>query len=304
MIPAQIPAPGAHGGDGDRLARALGLERAEVLDLSQSLNPFAPDAAAFVAAHLDAARTYPDPGPATAVLAATLGVDVDRVLLTNGGAEAIALVAAELPVGCVEDPEFSLYGRHLRDRAPDAPRWRSNPNNPTGRLAHPGETAAVWDEAFYPLATGQWSRGDDALIVGSLTKVFACPGLRIGYVVAPEPETIQRLRSRQPMWSVSTVACAVLPDLIAAAELPEWATAIRRARDDLTAVLRAYALGPEPSDANFLLVRRAPGLRAHLARRAVLVRDTASFGITDGVRIAVPDSTRLDRLVDALKGYR
>ena len=47
--------------------------------------------------------------------------------------------------------------------------------------------AAVWDEAFYPLATGTWTRADTGtVVVGSLTKVFACPGLRAGYVVAPE----------------------------------------------------------------------------------------------------------------------
>ena len=85
--------------------------------------------------------------------------------------------------------EFSLYARHLAEAVdpaedPAAPRIRSNPNNPTGRLAGAGETAAVWDEAFYPLATGVWTRGDRRRTggggLGSLTKVFACPGLRVG----------------------------------------------------------------------------------------------------------------------------
>jgi len=59
--------------------------------------------------------------------------------------------------------------------------------NPTGLLAGQSETAAVWDEAFYALATGSWTRGDvaaGATVVGSLTKLFACPGLRVGYVLA------------------------------------------------------------------------------------------------------------------------
>ena len=58
-----------------------------------------------------------------------------RLLLTNGGAEAIALVAAELGPGWVDEPDFSLYRRHLPAIDPDGPRWRSNPHNPTGRLA-------------------------------------------------------------------------------------------------------------------------------------------------------------------------
>jgi len=59
------------------------------------------------------------------------------------------------------------------------------------------------------------------------------------------------------------------------------------------------------------LVRRAaedqdlaPGLRGHLARSAVLVRDTANFGLPDGVRIAVPDAEGLERFARALTGYR
>lgn len=300
-----IPGPGAHGGDGARLARALGVPPGAVLDLSVSLNPFAPDLSALVADHANALRHYPDDEPATAALAAALGVDPQRVVLTNGGAEAIALVAAEHPVGDVRDPDFSLYRRHLRTVSAGAPRWRSNPNNPSGRLAPADAVAAVWDEAFYPLATGTWTRADaGAVVVGSLTKVFACPGLRAGYVVVPDAAAAAALRARRPEWSVSSLACALVPELLAAADLTKWATAIAAARRDLEGALRAVDLTPEPSDANYVLVPGAPGLRDHLARRAVLVRDTASFGIADGVRVAVPDTAGLDRLTEALEGYR
>jgi hypothetical protein len=45
-------------------------------------------------------------------------------------------------------------------------------------------------------------------------------------------------------------------------------------------------------------------LRMHLARRCVLVRDTGSFGIRGGVRVAVPGPADFDRLSSALEGYR
>ena len=57
--------------------------------------------------------------------------------------------------GRVEEPEFSLHPRG----SATGPRWRSNPHNPTGRLAGPEERAEVWDEAFYPLATGSLDHG-------------------------------------------------------------------------------------------------------------------------------------------------
>ena len=299
-----IPAPGDHGGDGHRLAAALGVARDAVLDLSMSLNPFSPDLSAVLAPHLDALRAYPDPAAATEALARAIGVAPERMVLTNGGAEAVALVAAACPVGDVRPPEFSLYARHLQRMEVGAPRWRSNPNNPTGLLAAPDAVAAVWDEAFYQLATGTWTRGDDAVIVGSLTKVFACPGLRVGYVIARDREQAAQIAYRQPAWSLNALACAAVPELLVVADLTGWCAAITAARGALVALLCTHDLVAEPSDANYLLVRDAPGLRDHLARGAVLVRDTASFGIPDGARIAVPDAAGLDRLDQTLKGYR
>jgi histidinol-phosphate/aromatic aminotransferase/cobyric acid decarboxylase-like protein len=298
-----IPPPGDHGGDGPRLANALGVPPEAVLDLSMSLNPFAPDVPALVAEHAAAVTRYPDPAAATDALAAAFDVEPDRVLLTNGGAEAIALVAQAFPTGAVGALDFSLYARHLRVLDPAGPCWRSNPNNPTGRLAAPHATAAVWDEAFYPLAAGAWTRADAAITLGSLTKVFACPGLRAGYVVTPAAATATRLRAAQPQWAVNALACAIVPELLDAADLPAWTAAIGRQRDRVVALLRSRGLEPEPSDANFVLVRKAPGLRQHCARRAVLLRDTASFGIAEGVRIAIPDDVGVERLTAALEDY-
>src|SRR4051794_13066505 len=191
-----------------------------------------------------------------------MGVDAARLLLTNGGAEAIALVLGDLGSASIDEPEFSLYRRHLRVVHPGAPRVRSNPNNPTGRLAGPDESAVVWDEAFFPISTGRWTRGD-GVVVGSLTKLLACPGLRIGYVLGP-PTLIERLAERQPAWSVNGLACAALPDLLAPVELPAWAAAVARLRDRLAQVLEQHGMVARPSDAPWLLVD-APGLRDRLA---------------------------------------
>jgi histidinol-phosphate/aromatic aminotransferase/cobyric acid decarboxylase-like protein len=293
---------GDHGGDGARLAAILGLPPGGVLDLSASLNPVAPDPTPVVARHLDAIGRYPDPARATDVLACRLGVPPGQLLLTNGGAEAIALVADELGAGRVDEPEFSLYRRHLPTGTHDGPRWRSNPHNPSGRLAPPDETAGVWDEAFWQLATGTWTRGDagkGAIVLGSLTKLLACPGLRVGYVHAADEDLIGRLASRQPRWAVNGLACETLPDLMQTVDLPGWAAQIAALRRRLTALLTDAGFDPLPSDANWLLVH-APGLRARLAEHAILVRDCASFGLPGTVRIAVPDDEGLLRLEQAL----
>ena len=294
--------PGAHGGDGWRLAERLGIGVEDVLDLSASLNPMAPDPEPVIAAHLGALRRYPDPTRATAALAQAMEVDADLLVLTNGGAEAIALVAAERPEGWVTDPDFSLYRRHLLTVREGAPKWLSNPHNPTGLLASAGEEAAVWDEAFWPMATGQWTRGDTrrgAVVLGSLTKLLACPGLRIGYILCPDGHLAGRLRLRQPQWSLNGLAASALPDLLRPVDLPKWAAGVASRRDDLRRVLDRAGFQARPSDANWVLVDAA-GLRSHLARHAVLVRDCASFGLPGVVRIAVPDQAGLDRLEAAL----
>jgi histidinol-phosphate/aromatic aminotransferase/cobyric acid decarboxylase-like protein len=297
-----VIAPGEHGGDGARLAAVLGIPPGAVLDLSASLNPVAPDPGPVVARHLDALARYPNPGAATEALADALGVPTAQLLLTNGGAEAIALVAAELGPGRVDEPDFGLYRRHLPAIDPEGPRWRSNPHNPTGRLAASGERADVWDEAYWPLATGTWTRGDardGAIVLGSLTKLFACPGLRVGYVHAVDEELIRRLARRQPRWSLNGLAAAAVPDLLAGLDLPGWARQIRRLRGELIALLTTAGYQPQPSEANWLLVD-APDLRDRLAARAILIRDCASFGWPGTVRIAVPDEKGLARLEDAL----
>ncbi|MFN2503957.1 MAG: aminotransferase class I/II-fold pyridoxal phosphate-dependent enzyme [Acidimicrobiales bacterium] len=296
MTSTRIPPPGPHGGDGARLAAALGVAPAAVLDLSVNLNPVAPDVAEVVAKHLDALSRYPDPGPATEAMAASLDVPPERVLLTNGGAEAIALVGAEWG-GRVTEPDFGLYPRH------GGPRWRSNPHNPSGLRAAADDQADVWDEAFYPLATGRWTSGEADLgtvVVGSLTKVFACPGLRLGYVIGPDADCIARLRARQPAWSVNGLAASAVPDLLEKADLPGWAAAVALGRESLVDLLRMHGLHPDPSDAPWVLVR-APGLRDRLAPHRVLLRDCGSFGLPEHVRIAVPPPERLPQLASALE---
>jgi histidinol-phosphate/aromatic aminotransferase/cobyric acid decarboxylase-like protein len=297
------PAPGDHGGDGVRLAAALGIDPDGVLDLSASLNPAAPDVAALAARHLGALRRYPDDLPATEALAGCLGVDADRVVLTNGGAEAIALVAAEAGSGWVEAPEFSLYERHLPRLDPAAGRWRSNPRNPTGELAAPTEVAAVWDEAFYPLASGRWTRGDadrGAIVVGSLTKLFACPGLRVGYVLAPDRDVAERIRRRRPAWAVSGLACALVPELLAHADLAAWSRHVADLRSSLVGLLAGHGFRAHAGDAPWVLVPDAADLRDRLAAEAILVRDCVSFGLDGTVRIAVPGEAGLSRLATVL----
>lgn len=273
------------------MARALGIDPGELLDLSQNLNPFAPPVDGLVRRHLDAVHHYPDPRRATEALAAALGTDPSRLLLTNGGSEAIHVVAAELGGSVRSEPDFGL---HPRGDGP--PWWRSNPHSPSGQLATGSETADVWDEAFHALATGRWHSGRPGIVVGSLTKTFACPGLRLGYVIADD---VARFARHRPHWSVSALSLAAVPDLLASADLPGWARAVAEARAALVALLREHGLSVSAADAPWVLVE-SPGLRESLAPHGVLTRDCTSFGMPGTHRLAVPHPSDLPRVAAAL----
>lgn len=311
-----------HGGDRLAVAAAAGLDPGDVVDLSVSMNPFAPDVPTLAAGHLDALAHYPDTAAvsaATSALAEAIAVEPTQLVLTNGGAEAIAVVAARNGSGSVVEPEFSLYRRHL-EAIVDAPerRWRSNPSNPLGELAAPDEHAEVWDEAFYPLATGSWSRGDDAWRLGSLTKVWSCPGLRLGYVVAPTTDDAEAVRRRLPQWSVNGLALALVEPLLARTDLGSWAAATDRLRDELATALRSLGFAVRPTAATWLLIDAdathgtdgggetgaATQLRRRLASHGVLVRDCTSFGLPDVARVGLPRPEQLDSVVAAFAAVR
>lgn len=271
----------------------------DLIELSASMNPvFAPDAA-LVGRHLPALSRYPDPTVATEAMAEAMDVDPRLLVLTNGGSEAIALVARHLSRGEIVEPEFSLYRRHLAEVTSGAGRWRSNPSNPLGNLASVDETAAVWDEAFYPLATGRWSRGDaDAWRLSSMTKLWSCPGLRLGYLIAPTLEAAMAVADDQPRWSVNGLALAVVPELLAQTDLAGWAAAVARLRTEFVEALCALGFVVHDTEVNWVLVEQ-PNLRDALLTHLVVVRDCTSFGLHGLARVAVPRPADFDRVMTA-----
>jgi len=301
-VGADVPPPGSHGGDGAVIAAWLGVTPDAVLDLSASLNPFPLDVPALITAHAAAARRYGDPRPLEQEIATLVEADPERVVATNGASEAIALVAQLLGRGRVDDPEFSLYRRHL-EIDPTAGLWRSNPHSPSGRLADGDDTAAVWDEAYWQLATGIWTRGDHqrgAFVIGSLTKLLGAPGIRVGWVVTPDADAAARIRRARPEWSVSALAIDVALDALHDLDLCALSSKVAVARGHLTRALTHRGLDVEADAAPWVLVHGVAGMRDELARRGVVVRDCTSFDMPDTVRIAVPDTSGLERLLEAL----
>ncbi|HEY1538802.1 MAG TPA: bifunctional adenosylcobinamide kinase/adenosylcobinamide-phosphate guanylyltransferase [Solirubrobacteraceae bacterium] len=288
--------------------------------------------------------SYPDDTGASEAIATLHGREPAEIVATNGAAEALWLLPAALRprlAACVH-PGFTESEAALRahgipvvrvqrdpDRGfaldpsdvPDAADLVivGNPASPSGTLdpAHallalrrPGRVVVV-DEAFMDLVPGEpgslvRERLDDVVVVRSLTKSLAIPGLRAGYAVTATP-CAERLRAVRPPWSANALALAALT---ATARHPEALAAIAARvvseRDDLARRLRAVAgLRTWPSATNFCLVEVADGaaLVAALRARDIAVRPAASFPGLDArhVRLTARDPRSNARLVAAIE---
>jgi histidinol-phosphate aminotransferase len=165
----------------------------------------------------------------------------------------------------------------------------------------------VVDESFLSLserfADARGLLPANVIRVRSLTKEHAIPGVRVGYVVAA-PEWIVALEAQRPPWTTGAHAQAAA---IAACDLDAFVADSRArlfaARVALEHELRGIGLRALPSSAGYLVVRTgaAAALRERLlTRHRILVRDCASFGMPDCIRIAARDAADRARLVDAL----
>ena len=178
-----------------------------------------------------------------------------------------------------------------------------HPNNPTGlpmdkpallALAEQNpSTLFVVDEAFLDLADGVESfvadRPPNVIVVISMTKTYAIPGLRLGFAVA-DRELVAKAQEVQPPWSVNRVAQAVG---VAACEddgyVEQSRRLIREEREFLQDRLEASpGFHVYPGKANFLLVR--------IDRSDLDARELAHRTLARGVAIRVCDNYEgLDR---------
>ncbi|MDF9408855.1 threonine-phosphate decarboxylase CobD [Pelotomaculum isophthalicicum JI] len=192
-----------------------------------------------------------------------------------------------------------------------------NPNNPTGYLIPEDalreiteicrcrEVFLVVDESFLDFLP-EWRKltlcakavdADNMLVLRSLTKFFAMPGLRLGVAVA-NPALILALNNVRDPWNVNILAQMAGEVALKEYDYMESSRAlIQQEKDFLAGRLADLGLNPFPAAANFLLVdisargRTAQDLAGPAGRRGILMRDCSSFpGLgPDYIRLAVKD---------------
>ncbi len=197
------------------------------------------------------------------------------------------------------------------------------PNSPTGAMiafddaaliAHEASRRGAWcifDEAFVDFAAGARSvaelvsRDPKAMVLRSLTKIFAIPGLRIGCLLAHR-DTAAGLGAAIEPWSVNVAAERVALACLDCADdfIRRTQEIIAAERDHLARELSQIAgIRVFPSAANFLLIMAlnegSPGrFGRYMLDHGIAVRDLATLpGCGPGFyRIGVrlrPDNERL-----------
>jgi threonine-phosphate decarboxylase len=200
-----------------------------------------------------------------------------------------------------------------------------NPGNPTGSLVTRADMAAVidlcratgtfliLDEAFMDFCEEESAKklvvaNGNGIVLRSMTKFYALPGLRLGYALASS-ELADRISALRLPWSVNTMAqIAGLASLADAEYRQATLESIAGERCFLYTGLAAIpGLKPYPSAANYLLVEIATGLSAGLLQERLLseriiIRNCGNFtGLSERFfRVAVRRREENERLIAAL----
>ncbi len=169
-----------------------------------------------------------------------------------------------------------------------------NPNNPTGHCLSRDELEelvqycnsrkcwALVDEAFLPFTEEKGivkkvEEYTNLIVIGSFTKIYTVPGIRLGFVAAPK-EFIETLVQRTPSWGLGGLAQEVG---LACLEAKEFVYNSRvklvRLRDELVNGLNELGLKVYPTFTHYFLVEAPIPLWKPLVENGVLTRHGGSF---------------------------
>lgn len=290
-------------------------------------------------------RLYPDPDSTRLrrQAALTYGFDLSQTIAGSGSDDILAMIArafiGEKDALCCPVPTYSLYetlvriqgGRILGIPYPDdyalpARIFRSrakvtmvaSPNSPSGtevplpvlsRLADSVPGLLVVDEAYadfaqdsaLPLARER----KNVMVLRTMSKSFSLAGLRIGLGFA-HASIIRGLNKVKDSYNMNRLSMAA--GEAALRDIP-WmeknAARIRKTRERLIRALPKVGFTPFPSQANFVLAKRAGGKSAapvyeELKKRKILVRYFDTPRLSGCLRITVGTDAEIDALLSAL----
>ncbi|ARD48749.1 threonine-phosphate decarboxylase CobD [Sporosarcina sp. P33] len=348
-----------HGANSKRLYASLNIPMPDhVLDFSENCNPAGPPPSV-ADAWPDLLATlagYPDPDgqPFLSAIAAYHHTEEQQVLVGNGAAEILSLLAGRyegkrvivinptfseyratleangaevVQLQAVEADHFQLPMEQILKALPEADAiYLCTPNNPTGLLpstdvlwtiikaAEQSETDIVLDEAFIDFVDENRSFIRYAascprlMVVRSMTKMYAIPGIRLGYLIA-HPRRIEALKRRASHWHVNGIAAEI--GVLCLQEEAYRRQAIEHARQErlkMKEFLHSHGCEVIDSAANYLVMKPicdANLLYRELLAQGMILRHSENFKGMDGrwLRIGMKSETMMKRLREAMETW-
>lgn len=288
---------------------------------------------------------YPEPMPYSleSEIARRNSLTSRQVCVTNGATEAIYLIAQTFQgrTSAVWGPTFSEYADACRvhrhkvkpfyslDALPEDADlvWICNPNNPTGEVRNTENLKAlvgfhpdklfVFDQSYEYftlkslLGMKEAVAFSNVILLHSMTKQYAIPGLRVGYITASEG-LADDIRCHRMPWSVNSLAIEAAKYLLeegetVSADVPQLLAERERLAKRLlaTGMLEIW-----PTDTHYMLIKlrmgKAAALKDFLAvNHGILIRDASNFEGLDErfFRIATQTPEENDKLVEAISGW-
>jgi threonine-phosphate decarboxylase len=271
----------------------------------------------------------------------------EQVLVSNGAIEAIYLIAqcfsqstttifvptfSEYEDACrIFQHQITIKAQHELDVLLDLPKLQTdlcflcNPNNPNGKLLTKDrllkwvekneQTIFVIDEAFidftlHPSDTiiSEIFNHKNLIVLRSMTKLFAIPGLRLGYVVSTQA-LIKTLNAFKQPWSVNAFAISAGTYIMEHYRvlLPNIPALLEETRRFMAQLKALSGLAVGQSDVHFMLCELTGGnakdLKDYLVKRhGMLIRDASNFrGSHEGhFRLATQTESQNQQLVSAI----
>jgi len=326
-----------HGGDIYKYAKGLGCSPCEIIDFSSNINAYQPSEefcydAKTLAPYADANYTELKESVAT-----NYGVKSSQIALYNGATAAIYALLRSLKAKEVY-LYAPLYGEYEKaaiagkkdvykiNRIEDIDAKVAkksivvfvNPSTPEGSYYDLDELFLYWkqqkctiilDESFLEFEGNKSLRKQiqdykKLYIIQSLTKFYACAGVRVG-VVFSHKKNIEKLAI--PLWNISSLDSMFLQKRLADENFKQEAKSLHvRQKEQLQTILKESDLFEVivESDANFILVQssKAQEIFSHLLAHKILVRSCESFDFLDNswLRFAVKDEEAHKELQEAL----
>jgi len=147
--------------------------------------------------------------------------------------------------------------------------------------------------------------GADLAVLRAFTKLYAMPGVRLGYLICSRETSAKKIGAHLPEWNISAAAeAAGLAALKETDYAERTAEALRRERERLCRELEACGFQLIPGEANFILFRSTVEVWEPLLRMGILIRKCDNYtGIPEHgcYRVAVRRSEENDALIAALR---